>query len=159
MITNPITVLDNKWVTFPGVRMDPKQLQPNGIDVRLKSAQRICGHRLYLSQNETTHCDKTDVIADDDGNLDFETLEYAKIPENSVAMVYGRSTLNRNGILIRSSLYDSGFENYIGFTMYAFSGLRTQVGVRLAQIVFYPAEYSRLYNGQYMTNALPMRGA
>jgi deoxycytidine triphosphate deaminase len=120
-----------------------------------------------LSQNETTHCDKTDVIADDDGNLDFcagsiysvETLEYAKIPENSVAMVYGRSTLNRNGILIRSSLYDSGFENYIGFTMYAFSGLRTQVGVRLAQIVFYPAEYSRLYNGQYMTNALPMRGA
>jgi deoxycytidine triphosphate deaminase len=64
--------------------------------------------------------------------------------------VYGRSTLNRAGILLRSSIYDSGFVcNKIGFTMYPFNDCVIERESRIAQIIFYESHSNTMYNGQY----------
>ena len=37
--------------------------------------------------------------------------------EGEIGIVLGRSTFNRNGMFIVSSVYDSGFRDYIGATL------------------------------------------
>lgn len=136
-----------------------KQLQPNGIDVRLLWASEISGN-FTLSSEETDHCENVPQSPDAKGYITFESgkayaiscVEFVDIPENMGAMVYGRSTLNRNGIFARSSLYDSGFKNRIGLTMFFFANAKIQIHSRIAQIVFTTADSHGLYSGQYGVN-------
>jgi deoxycytidine triphosphate deaminase len=141
--------------------MTPEQLQPNGIDLRLKKGIKLPIHKAFkLLHDDTQHLDWYipegsyckecfSVLFERGKPYLIETFEYVKIPPNVVAIVYGRSSLNRNGILARSSLYDSGFEDYVGFTLYPWVPFEAHIGVRIAQIVFYSAESRGLYAGQY----------
>lgn len=136
------------------------QIQPNGIDLRVRSVSKVLdgGNTFVLTaSDEKIHVPK-DVMKEDDLSyiegrsgsayiIDFE--EYVEVPRGTVAFIYGRSSLNRNGLLIRSSVFDSGFKGQIGAVMYAFSSFRIQRGARLAQIVFARCDTASLYNGSY----------
>ena len=77
--------------------------------------------------------------------------EKVRLPENVYAMLYGRSSYNRNGVLIRGSVYDSGYKGKIGCTIYNMSGetLKIKQNERICQMMFFKAKSASKYNGQY----------
>lgn len=161
MIINPQTALDEKWITFPIEPLHKDQLQPNGIDLRIRFAVKLDVKSTLtlfhsgkdpvtqLSPKTTFEGGGETVIFERLVPYRVETFEFVKIPKDIIAVIYGRSTLNRNGIIARSALYDSGFENYVGFAVYPFVNFAAEIGVRMAQIVFYSADTCFLYDGQY----------
>lgn len=160
MIISPKEAHEKKMITSDSKDFSSKQFQPNGIDVRIKKAWKIVGDFVLCGAEEV----ETKIVpvhemlsSDPNGFFLFEPFvpygiecfERVSIPDNVVAMVYGRSTLNRNGIFIRSSLYDSNFNNFVGFTMYPWVETTIECGSRIAQIVFMSADSDGLYGGQY----------
>ena len=66
------------------------------------------------------------------------------------AFIYQRSTLARNGLLIRSSVYDPGFGTpKMGAMLYAFNSGFIEVHSRVAQILIHENYRTDSYNGQY----------
>jgi deoxycytidine triphosphate deaminase len=144
--------------------MDKEQLQPSGIDVRLQEAHRIQQDSfLWLAKDSTKHATREEqfIIPNQKDGKSFykfhrgvpysiKSYEFVKVPPNVIAIVYGRSTLNRNGILCRSSIYEPGYHDFVEFTLYPFINFQAERSVRIAQIIFYPADSCFLYNGQYV---------
>jgi deoxycytidine triphosphate deaminase len=169
MIINPQTAIDEGWITFPEEPLNDKQLQPNGIDIRVKIAWKIPIHKPFrLFNHKTFHLDKyrcEQSLYEDHPTFLFErgfaysveTFEFVKVPSNVAALVYGRSSLNRNGIFCRATLYDSGFTDFVGFTMYPFVPFEVHFGARVAQIIFIEADSCHLYQGQYLLNEAERR--
>ena len=161
MILSPETVLSKEYLSSKEVPINKEtQLQPNGIDVRVKNIELIGNTSFKLFISDTTHSTRTQVKRSVvDGKETFrvfpgrafsvECYEWVTIPVGVAARVHTRSRLNRNGIFVGSGLYDSGFSGPVGFTFYPFSNGIIQVGVRVAQIVFYRSEEGSLYNGSY----------
>jgi len=167
MILSPKEILDKGILTSPDLELDlENQLQPNGIDIRVRDIQRVqCNMhtplKLWADGRKTVPdpytCEMT--ILDKEGNDEFvlnkgyaysvECFEMVKVPRGMVALVYGRSTLHRNGVFCRASVYDSGFHDHIGLMMFPFQDAWIEVGTRIAQIVFYQAKTAHLYKGQY----------
>ena len=77
--------------------------------------------------------------------------EKLRLPENVYAMLYGRSSFNREGVLIRGSVYDNGYKGQIGCTVYNMSGRQIKFGrnKRIAQMLFFKADAASEYNGQW----------
>jgi len=160
VIINPKIAIKEEWIRFPSEPMMESQLQPNGIDIRIREAHLLSGDVIpfQLYHNATIHVNRRQLELEggnsyftfEKGNsYNIECFEMAHIPKNVVALIYGRSSLNRNGLLARASLYDSGYNNYVGFTLYAFNRGHIEYASRVAQIVFMEAGSSSLYNGQY----------
>lgn len=159
MILDPRIAIKQEWISFPSESMNGNQLQPNGIDIRIREANLLCSEVIpfQLYKDAIIHVNKKELDLTENRYYSFEKgnaynvecMEMAHIPQNVVALIFGRSTLNRNGLLARASLYDSGFNNHIGFTLYAFNTAHIEFGSRVAQIVFMEAGSSKLYDGQY----------
>lgn len=77
--------------------------------------------------------------------------EIVKLPDTVYSMLYGRSSYNRRGVLIRGSVYDPGYEGQVGCTIYNMSGesLVFPKNERVCQMVFYQADPASKYSGQY----------
>ena len=73
------------------------------------------------------------------------------LPKNIYAMLYGRSSFNRKGVLIRGSVYDPGYRGQIGCTIYNMSGenLFIEENERICQMMFFEADPAAEYQGQY----------
>lgn len=159
MIINPATAIANKWISFPKRQMDGNQLQQNGIDVRLDCAYKIPVHKPFkLLVDRALHLDRyrpeeslcegrTTIVMERGIPYNVDCFEYVKVPRNVVAEVIIRSTLNMNGVWGRSTLYDSGFENFVGLMLYPWVPFEVHRGARIAQIIFKTAESNSLYNG------------
>jgi len=76
-----------------------------------------------------------------------------ELPANNTAFIYQRSTLGRNGVLLRSSVFDPGFTTpSIGAILEVGRPICIEEGSRVAQIVIYENEKvpeESLYNGTY----------
>lgn len=87
---------------------------------------------------------------------DFSSSFNIKMPDDKVAYLKTRSTLNRNGIQIQSGLYDPGFNGKIGGVIYTGNeDVFLSYGSRVAQLIVETCEIvpaDELYNGQYQTN-------
>lgn len=72
------------------------------------------------------------------------------LPEDNTAFIYHRSTLGRNGALIRSAVYDPGFTTpTMGAVLEVWRKIKIEEHARIAQIVIYTNEKAELYNGSY----------
>lgn len=169
MIIDPKYILDNNIVTLPSSVTTDQVLQPNGIDLYVNEIFEL--QKSYDSENFITIGDlvKTKHSAQnqlhpkiDDNNREYFTLlsnnlykietNYGiDIPKDMVAYIFTRSSLNRNGNLIGSGLWDSGFKGSIGTTLYTFNNMHLVKPCKIAQIVFIKAESSYLYQGQYQS--------
>lgn len=98
-------------------------------------------------------------IAPEDGFFHLEEGTYSvefdqgirALPKNNTAFIWQRSTLGRNGVLIRSSVYDPGFETpNMGAILFVGRPVNIELHARIAQIVIHENEPTELYNGQYM---------
>lgn len=66
------------------------------------------------------------------------------------AEIFNRSSIGRNGVLIRSSIYDPGFETpKMGAIMIVVTPIIIEKYTRVAQILISDSEETSLYDGQY----------
>ena len=92
-------------------------------------------------------------------NLEFESVyvnEKVTIPKNLFALIWSRSTFNRNGIIVRGCVLDPGYEGVPCFSIYNMGGnkLRLAKGTRICQILFFNADSAGIYKGQYQYEKL-----
>lgn len=85
----------------------------------------------------------------------FTTKHNVKLPEGVAGIVKGRSTLVRNGLILTTGLYDSGYDGPIGGMILntAPSTVYIERDSRIAQFITYKAETTHLYDGHWNHNA------
>lgn len=85
------------------------------------------------------------------GLYDITFAQGCKVPTNQRLEIYQRSSLLRNGAILRSSVFDAGFEtSQIGTVISVGKQIDIEVGARVAQIVAVASNtVSNLYNGQW----------
>lgn len=155
MILSPQLALDNNILTSPEKPFDDDQIQQHGVDVRVHKMFKIANNSLLVVPGKKP--DFRNMDTDEDGYYHLRPLtaysvlchEFAEIPWHLGAEVIIRSTLNRNGVFGRSSWYDPGFRNYVGFTMYPFLHVMIKQDERVGQIIFTSGQPANLYNGKY----------
>jgi deoxycytidine triphosphate deaminase len=148
--------------------LDPKCIQMNAVDIRVSELRLIDDYEhpysdhhnqlFEISDEQTVHKKKSHPIpVNDDGSwvltrgaYEFTSPHFVTVPSGYCGYLITRSSLNRNGIFIISGLYDSGFEGFVGGTLYNFGGrIKMQHNVRLCQLVMATAETLKMYEGQY----------
>lgn len=138
-----------------------------GIDMSVKHITRIRGGKIYQGKKKAEIIEYGDVpyIFDKDENgkgVKCWKLGYGvysltfhqgvKIDNKHCGMVIGRSSTNRCAMLLRSGVFDPGFEcEEAGATLYVFADgqVEIQEGARLGQLVLAECEEASEYNGSY----------
>ncbi|TFH10733.1 MAG: hypothetical protein E4H14_01955 [Candidatus Thorarchaeota archaeon] len=161
MFINPKVAIEQGWIK--GIKDPVKHLPPNAIDFTLDKVHAIDNSRFASISEEyklmREHRPHSPV---QDGNKQLGWLlegarvydgtsdVYVEIPEGVSAILFTRSTFARNGILIASGLYDSGYKGQIGFTIYTHGGpVQVAPGVRIGQIAFFNADNAAVYAGDW----------
>lgn len=163
MFINPREAITNNWIVFPewmDSTFQEKCIQPNAIDFtvdklfsinpNVRDFQISENHKVMRQLDELcVRLDGTWRLNKDityDGISDF----YVNVPEGVAAFIVVRSTFNRNGVLIFSGLYDSGYSGHVGFVVYNHIG-QSYIAqhTRIGQIVFVKSENSGLYAGSW----------
>jgi deoxycytidine triphosphate deaminase len=175
MIIDPRIAIEEGWVT--GIANPEKQVQPNAIDFTADRAFRIDFKPFYVSEEQkvmrgsvpaarrtVSGTSPHDPLCQVEGNqawllstsgtyrsLDILSDMFVKLPEGVAAQLIIRSTLARNGLILRSGLYDSGFEGHIGCVIHNLHNWDAYIapGTRVGQIFFVEAGTSGMYSGSY----------
>lgn len=82
--------------------------------------------------------------------------ESVELPGDIYALLYGRSSYNRIGVLIRGSVYDPGYVGVVGCTIYNLSGETIVIpkNKRICQMLFFEADAFSRYEGKYQGEGL-----
>ena len=166
MFISPKVAIEKGWVTLPENVDINKVIQPNALDFSLDKVYTIDPTAFfYISEEKKQMRGGEELVAEydsykeetywtlDTGVYDGMSNFYVDIPEGVAAYMIVRSTFNRNGIFITSGLYDSGFKNYLGFTIHNRSGLAfIAPGTRIGQLIFVHSESVGSYQGIYNNN-------
>jgi deoxycytidine triphosphate deaminase len=137
--------------------IDDTMIQPNTVDLRVDKVYRIGAGPMHIDEEEKIHRKSMEIFPDEDGNFllspgcyEMQSNQQVEIAEGEVVLVLGRSTFNRNGVLIISSIYDSGFKDYAGATVYNIGGETTvKPNTRFAHLIIAKAESLHKYDGDY----------
>ncbi len=164
MIINPKIAIEKGWITKPVLK---DQIQPNSIDLRLEKAYGLDYRHSEFSiskEDEKKKPKKEDWLEISSKNnwytffgprfYNLHFNESVTLPNNVCAFITHRSSLNRYGCFILTGIYDSGFKNQTGATLYAMDTIKVEKGARIATIYFMLAESSRLYTGKYNNERL-----
>ena len=138
---------------------DKKVVQPNAFDFKIDKVFKFVTDTFELSADDKkVHRKQEEIRPDKKGYFYLNSGVYSiltnvdcKIAEGEAGFLIPRSSLNRNGIFLKSGLYDSGFENTVGCTLYVESPcfFKVQKGARIGQFILFEAETLNLYNGSY----------
>jgi len=82
--------------------------------------------------------------------------EVVSVPVYMFALIFSRSTFNRQGILITSTVFEPGWRGIPTVSIYNFSGVDISIAkdTRIVQIIFFKADVASVYNGQYQNQFL-----
>jgi len=138
---------------------DKKVVQPNAFDFKVDKVFKFVTDTFELSADDKkVHRKQEEIRPDEKGYFYLNSGVYGiltnvdcKIAGGEAGFLIPRSSLNRNGIFLKSGLYDSGFENTVGCTLYVESPcfFKVQKGARIGQFILFEAETLNLYNGSY----------
>ena len=160
-VVNPLYILDSKILIPPKAIDKNKIIQPNGIDLYVEQIERLgskgcfsCGDNVktdhcYTAVGSAYELVENKYVLKAGEVYKVETAYEINIPNNMMAIIFIRSSLNRNGVQLGSGLWDSGFKGNVGFTLYPHVNTNLYLPCRVAQIVFFEASGAYLYNGQY----------
>ncbi|QIG64917.1 hypothetical protein SJC03_243 [Bacteroides phage SJC03] len=158
MILNADNVLD---FIPKGLQLYGKKAQV-GIDLAVTDITKIVGGAIFQGgKKDIKRYAKVPSFYSPDGvktwkinkgvySLSFE--QDIKLDNKHCAFIIGRSTTNRLGLLIRSAVFDPGFEcSSIGATMYVFEDCEVEIQELscLAQLVIFECQESEVYNGDF----------
>ena len=136
---------------------EPGDVQPNAIDLRIESIQRISNQVFRISEDEKTHRGSEPVPTDADGFWHLKPGTYEiimqgliSLGEDEAGFIITRSILNRNGLFITSGLYDSGYHGVMAGALHvAGAAAFIKKGTRVAQFLLWHAESLTQYDGSY----------
>lgn len=141
---------------------DEADIQPNAIDLRINSISKINpeGSCFILRENSKQHLARSAVepmrtehgpnmYRLEPGTYDVQFLNFVKLPIGFCGSIIPRSTLCRNGVIIQSGLYDSGYEGNIGAALHIKHESFIEANSRIAQFLLYRSETYHLYDGSY----------
>lgn len=142
--------------------LDPEvQVQPNGIELTLKSVEALVGPgSLAFDNRERALAKGRRVAFDADGWAELSAGPYrigfnevVHIPSDLFAIARPRSSLQRSGVTVETALWDSGFqgESEALLVVHNRHGFRVRRGARLIQLVFFKMlqEVDTPYAGRY----------
>jgi deoxycytidine triphosphate deaminase len=140
--------------------VQPGDVQPNAVDLRLGKVFRILSNVCTLSETQKGHRGSVELQPDEQGFWHLEPGTYEVVMENIIEVGEGeagwvitRSTLNRNGIFLTSGLYDSGYHGVMAGAMHVHCGqFSVQKGTRIGQFLLFKAESLHKYDGSYGLN-------
>lgn len=137
-------------------------IQPNGVDFRIDRIFELAEEPFVISDDSKTHRQSKEITPDDDGFFRLQPgRQYDIISNLSIdlagatsymSLIQGRSTFTRNGFILASGVYDTGFRGTIGTVLHtpmSFKLHKIERGVALGQVVTFHAETITSYNGQY----------
>jgi deoxycytidine triphosphate deaminase len=165
MKKNPEEIVKKGHLIIPASVSTKECVQQNGIDITCDRIFKFMDPSFIISKNGSKEGTLTQEFFKSSRKLNNQIIRgwnlkagnaytmdsnfYVSVPEKTGASVIGRSTFNRNGILIRSSWYDSGFKGNIGATIYCMRDCFIEEGTRVAQIIFEECDSKEMYDGQY----------
>jgi dUTP pyrophosphatase len=133
--------------------------QPNAIDIIVDKMWIYSTNYFELSEDKKIHRSKIEMITRDSWDLTHGSYEFTASIEvhmgsDEVGWLIPRSTLNRNGVMISSGLYDSGYTGVIGGVIHIPRDTIFQLykGTRIAQFLITKAESTHMYNGSYQSS-------
>lgn len=159
MFLNPREVFESGWLR--GV--EEADIQPNAIDIPVNKVFTLLQHTPFILRKDgKTHRTRREAEVDvrdgirfwrlTSGAYDFMSDVYVEVPEGVCGWLITRSTLNRNGIIAHSGLYDSGYKGHLSGSLYVIGGLSLiEEGARVAQFVLGQSNSAGLYSGGYNT--------
>jgi len=137
------------------------QIQPNGVDLTVGE--------IYVIKSEGVLSDKRripeyeEMYPDEDGFYNLSpgayVVRYAeriRIPDNAIGLVFPRSSLQRMGAIICTSVWDSGYEGRgIGLLIVLNPfGIKIKKGERICQMIFIDARAFGEYSGRFQHEGL-----
>lgn len=135
--------------------LDNNMISPNAVDLRLDRVLKVCCSEFVLSDESKTVRGTEEVFPKNEwytlwpGAYEI-TLGNVKIGTDEAGFVLPRSTLNRNGIIITTGLFDSGYQGAVGSVMHVTTDIfKVKKGTRVAQFLLFKAESLKQYDGQY----------
>ena len=141
---------------------DPEvQVQPNGIELTLKSVEALVGSgSLAFDNRERVLAKGRRVNFDSDGWAELKPgayrvgfTEVVHIPSDVFAIARTRSSLQRSGVSVETALWDSGFQGSSEalLVVHNHHGFRVRRGARLIQLIFFKMlhEVESPYAGRY----------
>jgi len=164
MIYNPKKAIENGYLIPPTDINIANYIQQNGVDVDCDKVFELSNDELYMCGDVKINANSTELIPvviefknttapgwrlEKGKAYTFDSSFEVNLPANLGASLKGRSSFNRNGILINSSWYDPGYKGNAAATIYCFRDLIITKGTRIAQIIFEEGDSCSMYNGQY----------
>jgi deoxycytidine triphosphate deaminase len=138
-----------------------EQKQPAGFDVTVSNIQAFPRTRFVLGIEKTDSSALTQVgITDeiyfdlDPGAYFVELNEITTIPPDAIGILLPRSTLLRNGLDVRTALFDPGYSGQPKVMLVCHRPARIQKYSRIGQLVVlksdreFPTKYSGRYQGE-----------
>lgn len=139
--------------------LDPRQIQPASVDIRLGSTFSIVEDTpsgiITLDREIRYKTIEADTYLLLPGQFVLATtMEYISLPDNLTAFVEGRSSLGRMGLFIQNAGWvDPGFEGEITLELFNANrcAIELKAGRRMGQLVFAHLDDTALrpYRGKY----------
>jgi deoxycytidine triphosphate deaminase len=135
--------------------VEAEQVQPNGVDLTAAEIFQTRGGR--ISRDGKQIGDRAAVAPDDDagayvlptGGYILRYGETIRIPEDHVGFVYPRSSLLRNGCMLHTAVWDTGYEGRGEGLLVVHRDIEIEPGARVAQLVLAEAAHDGTYDGSY----------
>lgn len=165
MFISPRFAYEQGWLVFPEGWSEAqinKAIQPNAVDFTVDRMFEIMPTPGELTESTKVMRVQHEMhpTREDDpswsltrGVYDIMSNYYVDLPNGVAAYIVTRSSLVRNGLMVYSGLYDSGFKGNVGGVITNMSGpFRIGKGTRVGQLVFVKSDESnKLYAGGYNT--------
>ena len=136
-----------------------KNIQPSGIDLRVKCIYRLKnGGFLGVDDRNTPDVDNVSDRLGEKFKLEpnefvlVETIEKVNMPKDVMAIILPRSSLFRCGVSLHTAVVDPGFVGTLTFGMKNLSEFpfEIEIGSKIGQIVFETVKGNvKLYDGKY----------
>jgi len=139
--------------------VDEKNIQPAGVDLRVKCIYRLKnGGFLGIKNRRTPDVEVVAKYKEEKFTLKpnefvlVETMEKVNMPNDLLALILPRSSLFRCGVSLHTAVVDPGFIGTLTFGMKNLSEhpFEIEIGTRIGQIVFEEVKgNTKLYEGKY----------
>ena len=164
-VLNPYEVYSKGYIS--GIK--ESNIQPNSIDLTVANVYTMNG-TLVLYENEnnrrqlpeytelkTFMYDGVEMFKLEPGTrFQIEFNEKLALPNDICGITLVRSSMAKSGCTGENGLFDSGYHGACGMMVQVQAESYIEVGASIAQMIFFKAEASRMYNGFYQGTESPM---
>jgi dUTP pyrophosphatase len=134
--------------------VDPSQVQPNGVDVRLGGVfEQVEPGRIERDNKSVGDRAEIDPVGGDyhldPGGYVVAYADRIRVPDGHVGFLYPRSSLLRNSCTLDTAVWDAGYEGRGEGLLEVYHPVKLERGARIGQLVLAEAAHEGTYDGEY----------